>query len=202
MTACLHTQRRAVYTVYVYLRLFMCVLKLNITIRFLYNRIHNKSLPALVTWFVTHPMPIHWLWNVLDALVWLHLGQHQLDWINNKLFNMNWLICMNNSSCTYMYSNSHFAPLQVCAPVDYSNPLTVKNPNEVLRCFSFISHLSLLGLQHLLVFSPVLVRSVHRGKAVHTVQTRPQHIKVLILRQRRLQVTGVNPGSRINDVTQ
>uniref|UniRef100_A0A8C7RJC2 Maestro heat-like repeat family member 1 n=1 Tax=Oncorhynchus mykiss TaxID=8022 RepID=A0A8C7RJC2_ONCMY len=31
-------------------------------------------------------------------------------------------------------------PLQVCAPVDYSNPLTVKNHNEVLRCFSILAN--------------------------------------------------------------
>nr|XP_046190828.1 maestro heat-like repeat-containing protein family member 1 isoform X1 [Oncorhynchus gorbuscha]XP_046190829.1 maestro heat-like repeat-containing protein family member 1 isoform X1 [Oncorhynchus gorbuscha]XP_046190830.1 maestro heat-like repeat-containing protein family member 1 isoform X1 [Oncorhynchus gorbuscha] len=29
---------------------------------------------------------------------------------------------------------------QVCAPVDYSNPLTVKNHNEVLRCFSILAN--------------------------------------------------------------
>uniref|UniRef100_A0A4W5KHG1 Maestro heat-like repeat family member 1 n=1 Tax=Hucho hucho TaxID=62062 RepID=A0A4W5KHG1_9TELE len=31
-------------------------------------------------------------------------------------------------------------PLQVCAPVDYSNPPTVKNHNEVLRCFSILAN--------------------------------------------------------------
>ncbi|XP_055780684.1 maestro heat-like repeat-containing protein family member 1 isoform X1 [Salvelinus fontinalis] len=29
---------------------------------------------------------------------------------------------------------------QVCAPVDYSNPVTVKNHNEVLRCFSILAN--------------------------------------------------------------
>uniref|UniRef100_A0A8C7RJB3 Maestro heat-like repeat family member 1 n=1 Tax=Oncorhynchus mykiss TaxID=8022 RepID=A0A8C7RJB3_ONCMY len=55
----------------------------------------------------------------------------------NFLFNMDWLICMNNGSCTVILI---LLPLQVCAPVDYSNPLTVKNHNEVLRCFSILAN--------------------------------------------------------------
>lgn len=50
-----------------------------------------------------------------------------------------------------------------------------------------VSHLSLLGVQDLLLFA--LVRSVHRREAVHAAQAGPQHLKVIILRQSRVQVT-------------
>lgn len=43
-------------------------------------------------------------------------------------------------------SASFVSPLQVSIPVDYSNPPTVKNHNEVLRCFS------LLGIEALVYF--------------------------------------------------
>lgn len=39
----------------------------------------------------------------------------------------------------YDGSNSvTFSSPQVSAPVDYSNPPTIKNHNEVLRCFSIL----------------------------------------------------------------
>lgn len=42
-------------------------------------------------------------------------------------------------------------PLQVSSPVDYSNPPTVKNHNEVLRCFSLLGTKALLQV----IFRPL-----------------------------------------------
>lgn len=46
---------------------------------------------------------------------------------------------MAYNSCNREQCNFSFvSPPQVSAPVDYSNPPTVKNHNEVLRCFSLL----------------------------------------------------------------
>lgn len=46
------------------------------------------------------------------------------------------LLC--STSVRSQRSASFVSPLQVSIPVDYSNPPTVKNHNEVLRCFSLL----------------------------------------------------------------
>uniref|UniRef100_A0A8C7VWQ4 Maestro heat-like repeat family member 1 n=1 Tax=Oncorhynchus mykiss TaxID=8022 RepID=A0A8C7VWQ4_ONCMY len=73
----------------------------------------------------------------LPKLIPTILSLYKKNTETNFLFNMDWLICMNNGSCTVILI---LLPLQVCAPVDYSNPLTVKNHNEVLRCFSILAN--------------------------------------------------------------
>ena len=39
-----------------------------------------------------------------------------------------------------------FCFLQVCQPHDYANPMTVKNHNELLRCFAVLGSVTILSL--------------------------------------------------------
>lgn len=114
--------------------------------------------PIICDWCCSNSMcdqPLPWTtgWKTLQTFMWffffpvlllLCVVRNQVSTLRKANLRLSlWFWCdhriSHRGSCNRAQCNIVcVSPPQVSAPVDYSNPPTVKNHNEVLRCFSLL----------------------------------------------------------------